>query len=114
MNTFNDNLDNLPKSFEEFWSKITADLNLSSEADTELLQIEVERLFSTALFEAMAEVLSEEEKLAIEEYLLLHRDENPLEHYFAMAAHKDNVKAVLHRVLQETLEQVEYLKSKIR
>lgn len=114
MNTFNYSLDSLPKSFEEFWNTITKDLNLSSESDVISLQVEVERLFSTALFEAMAEVLDDEEKSAIEEYLILNPDENPLDHYFAMAAHKENVSEVLKRVLEETVEQVQYLKTKIK
>lgn len=115
MSDFDQIIANLPDSFDAFYKQVLDLMQLSDLSHEELAPIksELEIMYSDALFEVAEKVLEPEDRDFIEGFLLTHPGVSRLDVYFAAASEKPNIDQVLKQVLQEILERMEHLKSKL-
>lgn len=100
--------------FEDFYDYATKSLDLSADLDaTEVLKDELFKLFATTLIEVMSKAVTQEERLAITEYLEMHPDVNILDVYFSFAILNADIQNLLNASLNDVVSTVDILKAQI-
>jgi hypothetical protein len=114
-NKFSDTVFNLEAKFKIFLGELITEQELASLTQEQrgVLETEMSKLFSSALFDATSKALSPEEILELEEFLEMHPTENAIEHYFAVASLKPNIDELLDEALKTAADEVKFLKSQI-
>ena len=107
---FENIIDDLGTAFQDFWLSLLSEAKIAPDTDgIDNLEVEVSKMFSTALFEACTKVLSEQEMSDLEVLLKTNPTLNPFDLYFASASTKPNIDEVASIELEDAKKQILFL-----